>query len=181
MVRKITVKLNNLNSACNNLFCRIVFYFHANQNTHVKAKVAPPRLNGVRTGVFATRSPHRPTPIGLSLVKIDGVEDDCIFFSGVDMIDGTPVLDIKPYIPQYDMPYPSNCSQTTSAVTVEDSSFNPSRTLQWERLPRESDGRSEDGDSILQDQSDTDIDFQGTVYIFKFKSLDVNLRFLIRQ
>lgn len=82
----------------------ILFHFHKNESTHVRAKVAPPRLNGLRTGVFATRSPHRPCPIGLSLVKIEQVEERTIYFSGVDMVDGTPVLDIKPYIPQYDSP-----------------------------------------------------------------------------
>ncbi|XP_052133174.1 tRNA (adenine(37)-N6)-methyltransferase [Frankliniella occidentalis] len=82
----------------------IVFHFHKNDSTHVRAKVAPPRLNGGRMGVFATRSPHRPCPVGLSLVQIDKVEGNMIFFSGVDMVDGTPVLDIKPYIPQYDDP-----------------------------------------------------------------------------
>lgn len=85
-------------------FLRILFHFHKNDSTHVRAKVSPPRLNGVKTGVFATRSPHRPSPIGLSLVKIDRIMDNTIYFSGVDMVDQTPVLDIKPYIPQYDSP-----------------------------------------------------------------------------
>ncbi|XP_015126561.1 tRNA (adenine(37)-N6)-methyltransferase [Diachasma alloeum] len=82
----------------------ILFHFHRNESTHIRAKVAPPRLNGVRTGVFSTRSPHRPCPIGLSLVKILEIEDNTILFEGVDTVDGTPVLDIKPYIPQYDSP-----------------------------------------------------------------------------
>lgn len=82
----------------------VLYHFHKNDATHIRAKVAPPRLNGLRTGVFATRSPHRPSPIGLSLVKIEQVEDRTVYFSGVDMVDGTPVLDIKPYIPQYDSP-----------------------------------------------------------------------------
>ncbi|XP_012261075.2 tRNA (adenine(37)-N6)-methyltransferase [Athalia rosae] len=82
----------------------ILFHFHKNDSTHVRAKVAPPRLNGVRTGVFSTRSPHRPSPIGLSLVKIIKIENCTIFFEGVDMVDQTPVLDVKPYIPQYDNP-----------------------------------------------------------------------------
>ncbi|XP_030746558.1 tRNA (adenine(37)-N6)-methyltransferase-like [Sitophilus oryzae] len=82
----------------------ILFYFHKNDVTHIRAKVAPPRLNGIRTGVFATRSPHRPCAIGLSLVKIDRIMDNIIYFSGVDMVDMTPVFDIKPYIPQYDNP-----------------------------------------------------------------------------
>ncbi|XP_060522201.1 tRNA (adenine(37)-N6)-methyltransferase [Cylas formicarius] len=82
----------------------ILFYFDKNDSKHNKAKVAVPRLNGTKTGVFATRSPHRPCPIGLSLVKIDRIKDNIIYFCGVDMVNGTPVLDIKPYIPQYDNP-----------------------------------------------------------------------------
>ncbi|KAH0539464.1 tRNA (adenine(37)-N6)-methyltransferase [Cotesia glomerata] len=82
----------------------ILFHFHRNDSTHVRAKVSPPRLNGARTGVFSTRSPHRPCPIGLSLVKILSIEGNTILFEGVDTVDGTPVLDIKPYIPQYDDP-----------------------------------------------------------------------------
>lgn len=58
----------------------ILFHFHKNEATHIRAKVAPPRLNGIRTGVFATRSPHRPCPIGLSLVKIDRIMDNTIYF-----------------------------------------------------------------------------------------------------
>ncbi|XP_011172442.1 uncharacterized protein LOC105204879 [Solenopsis invicta] len=82
----------------------ILFHFHRNDSTHTRAKVAPPRLNGIRTGVFSTRSPHRPCPIGLSLVKILKIENHTIYFEGVDMVNQTPVLDIKPYIPQYDNP-----------------------------------------------------------------------------
>lgn len=66
--------------------------------------VRPPRLGGnVRKGVFATRSPFRPNPIGLSSVKLDRVEMDpelgpVLHVSGIDMMDGTPIYDIKPYI-----------------------------------------------------------------------------------
>lgn len=81
----------------------ILYYFHKNQS-HPKAKVAPPRLDGERVGVFSCRSPHRPCPIGLSLVQIDEIIGATIYFYGTDMLDGTPVLDIKPYIPQYDEP-----------------------------------------------------------------------------
>lgn len=55
-------------------------------------------------GVFGTRSPHRPSPIGLSLVKINKISGSTITFNGVDMMDQTPVLDIKPFIPHYDVP-----------------------------------------------------------------------------
>lgn len=70
--------------------------------------VRPPRLGGnTRMGVFATRSPYRPNPIGLSCVKILGVEHDrerggCILVGGADLMDGTPIYDIKPYTPYAD-------------------------------------------------------------------------------
>lgn len=70
--------------------------------------VRPPRLGGNRrVGVFATRSPNRPNPIGLSVVKIERIaqEPNCgtvIYVSGADMLDGTPIYDIKPYIPYAD-------------------------------------------------------------------------------
>ena len=62
----------------------------------------PPRLNGGKVGVFASRSPHRPNPIGLSLAKIDDIRGSTLFLSGIDILDGTPIIDIKPYIPTYD-------------------------------------------------------------------------------
>ncbi|KAL3288857.1 hypothetical protein HHI36_003304 [Cryptolaemus montrouzieri] len=84
----------------------IIFHFHQTESTHMPAKVSPPRLDGLRMGVFGTRSPHRPSPLGLSLVRINQISENVIYFSGVDMIDQTPVVDIKPYIPQYDSPIP---------------------------------------------------------------------------
>lgn len=76
----------------------IIFLFHKNSNKKFYPKVAPPRLGGETVGVFATRSPHRPNPLGLSCVKLDRIEGDTLYFSGIDLIEGTPVLDIKPYI-----------------------------------------------------------------------------------
>ncbi len=76
----------------------IVFQFHKNSNLRYHAKVHPPRMQGESIGVFATRSPHRPNPLGLSLVKLEKIEFDTLFLSGVDLVDGTPVYDIKPYI-----------------------------------------------------------------------------------
>ncbi|KAJ7955734.1 tRNA (Adenine(37)-N6)-methyltransferase [Quillaja saponaria] len=67
-----------------------------------KAKVRVPRLKGGRMGVFATRSPHRPCPIGLTVAKVEAVEGNMVLLSGVDLVDGTPVLDIKPYLPYSD-------------------------------------------------------------------------------
>ncbi|XP_004423771.1 PREDICTED: nef-associated protein 1 isoform X1 [Ceratotherium simum simum] len=82
----------------------ILFVFHKNGHLSCKAKVQPPRLNGAKIGVFSTRSPHRPNAIGLTLAKLEKVEGGAIYLSGIDMIHGTPVLDIKPYIADYDSP-----------------------------------------------------------------------------
>lgn len=79
-----------------------------NQNRSWSPTVRPPRLGGNRRmGVFATRSPNRPNPIGLSCVKIESIEmtDDygaVIRVSGIDMMNGTPIYDIKPYLPHVD-------------------------------------------------------------------------------
>ncbi|CAM9695110.1 unnamed protein product [Ectocarpus fasciculatus] len=69
------------------------------------AKVSPPFLKR-RVGVFSTRTPHRPNPLGVSLCKVEEVNaaERSIKLSGVDLVDGTPVLDIKPYVPDYDRP-----------------------------------------------------------------------------
>ncbi|MGK3964928.1 tRNA (N6-threonylcarbamoyladenosine(37)-N6)-methyltransferase TrmO [Sorangium sp. So ce118] len=78
----------------------VVFWFHLNEGW--RPKVLPPRSAGKRRGVLSTRSPHRPNPIGLSVVKLLAVDGLCLRVSGVDMIDGTPVLDLKPYVPYAD-------------------------------------------------------------------------------
>ncbi|KAK9980976.1 hypothetical protein ABG768_000551 [Culter alburnus] len=82
----------------------IIFLFHKNGQMSYKAKVKPPRLNGQRVGVYSTRSPHRPNALGLTLAKLERIAGDTLHLSGVDIIAGTPVLDIKPYIPDYDSP-----------------------------------------------------------------------------
>ena len=80
----------------------VLFWFHQNENKVVRPKVHPPRLEGEKVGVFATRSPHRPNPIGISVFEIEKIEGNSVFIRGLDVIDGTPVLDIKPYIPYSD-------------------------------------------------------------------------------
>jgi len=77
----------------------VVFVFHVGVEDYnaQKTKIKPPKLSGKKMGVFATRSPHRFNPIGLSIAKIDRVDGRTIHLSGLDLIHGTPVLDIKPY------------------------------------------------------------------------------------
>jgi tRNA-Thr(GGU) m(6)t(6)A37 methyltransferase TsaA len=81
----------------------IVFAFHQSICETFQPTVRPPRLGGnVRKGVFATRSPFRPNSIGLSVVELKGVNGTILELGGGDFLDGTPVLDIKPYIPYAD-------------------------------------------------------------------------------
>ena len=78
----------------------VVFWFHLNPGW--RPKVRPPRSSSGRKGVFATRSPHRPNPLGLSVVRLERVDGLTLHILDVDMVDGTPVLDIKPYVPYTD-------------------------------------------------------------------------------
>jgi tRNA-Thr(GGU) m(6)t(6)A37 methyltransferase TsaA len=81
----------------------LIWRFHAVPEGDWKPRVRPPRLGGNRrVGVFASRSPFRPNPIGLSAVKLEHVGEAWLDVSGVDLLDGTPILDIKPYIPYSD-------------------------------------------------------------------------------
>jgi tRNA-Thr(GGU) m(6)t(6)A37 methyltransferase TsaA len=81
----------------------LLFVFHQALETQPRLKVRPPRLGGNQSlGVFATRATHRPNGIGQSVVKLDKVEPGRLWLSGIDLLDGTPVLDIKPYVPYAD-------------------------------------------------------------------------------
>ena len=88
----------------------IIFEFHANTDLNItkRTKIRPPRGGGIKVGQLATRSPHRPNPIGLSLVKVEKWDETNrrLYISGLDLVHGTPVLDIKPCVP-WDIPgYP---------------------------------------------------------------------------
>jgi tRNA-Thr(GGU) m(6)t(6)A37 methyltransferase TsaA len=100
--------------------CWLIYVFHQNTDLHqdwkkIKGKVNVPRLNGGRVGVLATRSPHRPNAIGLSSAKIDGISSNgkVLELSGVDLVDESPILDIKPYVPFCDS---LSCAETPEWV-----------------------------------------------------------------
>jgi tRNA-Thr(GGU) m(6)t(6)A37 methyltransferase TsaA len=116
----------------------IIFVFHANQDIpesstsknggkNFKAKVHPPLLGGQSIGIYATRSPHRFVPIGMTVAKLEDVVDNTIYLSGIDLIDGTPVLDIKPYIPKYDIipEAVTRADWVDTPSTVTDVEFTP--------------------------------------------------------
>ena len=78
----------------------VIYWMHLNKGWNPTVK--PPRGPKIKRGLFSTRAPHRPNSIGLSAVRLTGVEGRTLHIKGHDMLDGTPVLDIKPYIPYAD-------------------------------------------------------------------------------
>ena len=120
----------------------IVFMFHQSVSKHWKATVRPPRLGGnERIGVFASRSNFRPNPIGLSVVELLAVEGTTLTLGGGDFLDGTPVLDIKPYIPYVDsIPEATGAFADTAPKPVNQVTFTPEaeravQTLENENRP----------------------------------------------
>ena len=81
----------------------LISYFHLNTNKSFRPKIHPPRLKGESIGIFASRSPHRPSPIGLSLARLVKIDGATMHLAGIDLVDGTPILDVKPYIPEWDI------------------------------------------------------------------------------
>ena len=74
----------------------VIFYFHKSKEFDLHHLVQTPPHRNERIGIFSTCSPIRPNPIGMSVLKALGIEENIIYIKGLDMIDGTPVLDIKP-------------------------------------------------------------------------------------
>lgn len=77
----------------------LLYMFHKSEGFSLKVK---PFLDTVERGVFSTRAPRRPNPIGLSIVKVVEVKENIVSIENVDILDGTPLIDIKPYVPEFD-------------------------------------------------------------------------------
>lgn len=77
----------------------LIYFFHKTNDEKIIAK---PFLEPIEHGIFAIRSPYRPNKIGISIVKIKKIVDNNLFFTEVDMLNGTPLLDIKPYVKHFD-------------------------------------------------------------------------------
>jgi len=82
-------------------FSHVILIWHFDRSAGFHLEATPPKQTEPK-GVFATRSPHRPNPLGLSIVRLDRIENGILHIDGADMLDGTPLLDIKPYIPASD-------------------------------------------------------------------------------
>jgi len=77
----------------------LLYWFHRAQSPKLKVT---PFLDTKERGLFSTRAPSRPNPIGLSIVKIIRIEDNIVRFKGADMLNDTPLIDIKPFVPEFD-------------------------------------------------------------------------------
>jgi len=82
-------------------FSHIILLYHFHQSEGFSLEVKP-FLDKTKRGLFSTRAPKRPNPIGLSVVRLDNIENNTLYISDVDILDGTPLLDIKPYVPDFD-------------------------------------------------------------------------------
>ena len=89
--------LNDLNG-----FSHIYLLYHCHLSKTYALTVIP-FLDSEKRGLFSTRAPSRPNPIGLSVVQLLGIENNVMRIMDIDVIDGTPLLDIKPYVPEYDV------------------------------------------------------------------------------
>jgi tRNA (adenine37-N6)-methyltransferase len=84
-------------------FSHVILLYHLHEAHRVDLTVIP-FLDSAPHGVFATRAPNRPNPIGLSVVRLLAVDGNRLRLGNVDVLDGTPLLDIKPYVPEFDQP-----------------------------------------------------------------------------
>ena len=83
-------------------FNYIYVIFHMDRAKSFHLIVEPPWAEGIKVGVFASRSPRRPNPIGISVVRLEKIEENRVFISSLDALDETPLIDIKPYIKHLD-------------------------------------------------------------------------------
>lgn len=84
-------------------FSHIILVYHLHKSSHFSLSVVP-FLDSEPHGVFATRAPQRPNPIGISVVKLIRMDKNLLYVDKLDVLDGTPLLDIKPFIPEFDSP-----------------------------------------------------------------------------
>ena len=83
-------------------FSHIILLYHFHQSSGYDLLVTP-FLDTEKRGLFSTRAPRRPNPIGLSIVELTGREKNLIFVKGIDVLNNTPLIDIKPYVPKFDV------------------------------------------------------------------------------
>lgn len=100
-------------------FSHIYLLYHCHLAQPYKLSVTP-FLDDRKRGLFATRAPARPNPIGLSVVRLTGIENNILKVKEIDVVDGTPLLDIKPYVPDFDVRKVDSCGWIESTAHRSD-------------------------------------------------------------
>jgi len=120
----------------------VIFVFHEHQAKNWKPSIRPPRLGGAKkVGVLASRSPHRPNALGLSCLKLEKIDPLApggpeLLLSGVDCLDGTPVVDIKPYLPYTDSIIDAKTGWAYEPIQKTPVTFSDESLLILERLQK---------------------------------------------
>ncbi len=151
----------------------LIWGFSKNIRKEHSLTVRPPLLGGnERVGVFASRSPFRPNNLGLSCVKLERVEKDCLIVSGADLINGTPIYDIKPYIPY------SDCKTNAVGGFTDERDFHSLSVEFDERLSNKlSDKQTEALLQILKnDPRPAYHDDENRIYGFKFAEFEIKFK-----
>jgi tRNA-Thr(GGU) m(6)t(6)A37 methyltransferase TsaA len=78
----------------------LIYHFHLSKKSNLKVK---PYMDNQEHGIFATRAPSRPNSMGISIVRLNKIENNILYIKDVDILDGTPLLDIKPYVAEFDI------------------------------------------------------------------------------
>ncbi len=94
--KELSIGLKDLNGFSHII---LIYHFHKSEGFELETK---PFLDNEKRGVFSTRAPKRPNPIGISVVKLLKIKDNILYIENVDILNETPLLDIKPYIPEFD-------------------------------------------------------------------------------
>lgn len=119
----------------------LIFGFHETAGQGWRPTVRPPRLGGnERVGVFASRSTFRPNGLGLSIVRLEGVDlasadSPVLLLGGLDLVDGTPVYDVKPYLPYADCVPEATCGFASEEIPRLSVRVEPAAAAVFERLP----------------------------------------------
>lgn len=104
----------------------LIYHFHLSKDASLKAK---PFMDSEPRGVFAMRGPSRPNPIGISVVRLVRIEKSILHIQDVDIVDGTPLLDIKPYVPRFDVREVDNIGWLEENIHKVDTSKDDGRFM----------------------------------------------------
>lgn len=135
----------------------IIWVFHKHDAKKWRPSIRPPRLGGAKkVGVLASRSPHRPNPIGLSAVKLERIRLDAkpgpvLEVSGLDILDGTPVLDIKPYLPYADVIPGASSGWAGEPIARYPVEFMPEALKSLEKIGKRHEGGAARLKTVIED------------------------------